>query len=254
MSLNAISTKLEDWRYADPEWLESADPAYLGHWAVLDVPAGETRSAFNRRVSGAQAKGGRVQRLRVHVGKGGRYEHFELNCALAYSRIELEVTLEEGAHFEFGGVTLGAGEARQEFVTKVIHAAPGSSSNQVVRAVQWDRSIANFLGRVEVKLDAQKTDAAQNFRAMLLEAGASANAKPELEIFADDVKCAHGAAIGALDEQAAFYMASRGIPPAEAKALLVRAFIADAFVAIPDQRVAERMMEEAVDYLAGAQL
>ena len=86
-----------------------------------------------------------------------------------------------------------------------------ATSNQVVRAVHWGSATGNFLGRIDVARDAQKTDAAQDFKGLLLQRGASANAKPELEIFADDVKCAHGAAIGQMDEMAGYYMAARGI-------------------------------------------
>lgn len=233
------TTRDEDWRYADAEWLAAADPVLLGKWRELSVPAGETLC------ESAVVEPG-VDRLRVKVGKGGRFELFLINAAGPYSRAEVDVTLEEGAHFEFGGVTIGGGAKRQEFVTRVRHANPGATSNQVVRAVQWGQSTGNFLGRIEVARDAQKTDAAQNFRAILLERGASANTKPELEIFADDVKCAHGAAIGELDEAAAFYMAARGLPPEAAKRLLVRAFIADAFVAIEDLELRERLFEQAI--------
>ncbi len=83
----------------------------------------------------------------------------------------------------------------------------------------------------------------------MLERGASANAKPELEIFADDVKCAHGAAIGQMDEAARFYMASRGLAPDAARALLIRAFIADAFAALEDESEAERLLAAAIDVL-----
>ena len=249
------TTRDEDWRYGDSEVLASLPADYLQHWGTVDVLAGETKFASNFHSSGPQATGGSVHRTRVHVGAGGRYEHFEINAmTLEYSRIELEVTLEEGAHFEFGGVTIGRGNARQEFVTRVIHKSPNATSNQVVRAVQGGLSVANFLGRIEVARDAQKTDAGQNFRAILLNKGASANAKPELEIFADDVKCAHGAAIGQLDEAAAYYMAARGIAPDVARKLLVQAFIGDALTALGDRRIAERMLERALEQLDGAAL
>jgi len=244
----------EAWRYADGEWLAHAPADWLHHWGTLDVPAGETKCSHSFRDSGAQATGGWLQRTRIHVGAGGRYEHFEINACRAYSRIELEVTLEEGAHFEFGGVTIGREDARQEFVTRVIHKSPHATSNQVVRAVQGGHSTGNYLGRIEVARDAQKTDAAQNFRAILLDAGASANTKPELEIFADDVKCAHGAAIGQLDQAAAYYMAARGIAPDVARKLLVQAFIGDALVAINDRQIADRMLERALGQLEGAAL
>ncbi|PEQ12175.1 hypothetical protein B2G71_13650 [Novosphingobium sp. PC22D] len=234
------TTRDEAWRYADGAALAAASPEALTGWHRLDVAPGETA----RHIGDADA--GDIDRLRVHVGAGGRYEHFALLCEGHYTRREIEVTLDEGAHFEFGGVVLGDGEATREFVTRVVHAQPDATSNQLVRAVSRDRATANFLGRVEVARDAQKTDAGQNFRAILLNEGASANAKPELEIFADDVKCAHGAAIGAMDEAAAFYMAARGLPPEVARALLIRAFIADAFGAIDDEEARDAMIGRAL--------
>lgn len=252
ISAERPSLKDESWRYADGDFLAGAEVAVLTNWHEHAVPAGEVERGF-AILKENDPQGGNVDRLRVRVGKGARYEHFVINAAGPYARCELDVILEEGAHFELGGVTLGGGDLRQEIVTRVVH-APDATSNQVVRAVQWGRSTGNFLGRIEIPRDAQRADAAQNFRAILLEAGASANAKPELEIYADDVKAAHGAAIGALDAQAGFYMAARGIPPHEARKLLVRAFIADAFAAIADAEVREDMLEQALHFLEGAQL
>lgn len=237
----------EAWRYADAGYLAEAELALLTGWQELHIPAGEAREETRIVEAG-------VERLRVNVGQGARYALFAINAAGPYARLEVEVTLEEGAHFEFGGVTLGGGDKVQEFVTRTIHAQPNATSNQVVRAVQWGRSTGNFLGRIEVVKHAQKTDAGQNFRAMLLEKGASANTKPELEIFADDVQCAHGAAIGQLDEAARYYMAARGIAPDVARKLLVQAFIGDAFVEMSDQSQAESMLERALAQLEEAAL
>ncbi|WP_114521239.1 SufD family Fe-S cluster assembly protein [Altererythrobacter sp. ZODW24] len=247
------TTRDEDWRYGDGEYLAAADLATIGHWRTLEVPAGETRREVQAHQSG-EASVGMTDRLRVHVGKGGRFEAFHSITGGKYQRVEIEVTLEEGAHFEFGGVTVGGDDKVQEFVTRVIHSEPNGTSNQVVRAVQWGKSVGNFLGRIEVVRDAQKTDAGQNFRALLLEKGATANTKPELEIFADDVLCAHGAAIGAMDEQARFYMAARGLAPEVAQRLLVQAFIGDAFAAIEDDDTRERMVEGALAELEDAQI
>jgi len=233
------SRKDEAWRYADAGWLAAADAEALAQWREIVVPAGASLRETSHIVEGG------VTRLRVRVGSGGRYEHFAINSAGRYSRLELDVTLEEGAHLEFGGVTIGGGDKAQEFVTGVKH-APHSSSNQVVRAVQWGRSTGNFLGRIAIPRDSQQVDAAQNFKAILLEKGASANAKPELVIHADDVKAAHGAAIGALDERAGYYMAARGIPPEIARKLLVRAFIADAFEALDDDAEHDALLEKAL--------
>ncbi len=244
------TTREEEWRYADGEWLAAADPATLAHWHEHAVSPGETERGVAVFEPGLASQ---VDRLRVHVGAGGRYEHFVINAGGSYSRCELDVVLDEGAHFELGGVILGGGDARCEIVARVVH-APASSSSQVVRAVQWGRSVGNFLGKIEIPRHSQQVDAAQNFKAILLEAGASANAKPELEIYADDVKAAHGAAIGALDETAAFYMASRGIAPDAARKLLVRAFIADAFAGVALEELREDLLEQALHYLEGASL
>lgn len=240
------SNRDEDWRYADAAALETLDADTLTGWREITVRAGESR-AETRDVTG-------IERLRIRVGPGGRFELSAVNAARAYARLEAEVTLEDGAHFEFGGVTIGGGASSREFVTRVIHAEPNATSNQVVRAVHWGEATGNFLGRIEVARDAQKTDAAQNFRAILLEKGASANTKPELEIFADDVKCAHGAAIGTLDATAGFYMAARGIPPEIARKLQVQAFIADAFENVEDAGLGERLLERALSVLEGAKL
>ena len=229
----------EDWRYADADWLAAADAQALAHWREVAVPAGVTL-----RESSVLVEGG-ATRLRIRVGSGARYEHFAINSTGRYARLELDVTLEERAHFTFGGVTIGGGDKVQEFVTRVNH-APRSTSSQVVRAVQWGKATGNFLGRIEIPQGSQQVDAAQNFKAILLEKGASANAKPELEIHADDVKAAHGAAIGALDETAGFYMAARGIPPEAARKLLVRAFIADAFEALEDERLHDELLARAL--------
>lgn len=237
----------EAWRYADAGYLQHAELSTLTDWQELTVAAGEEREDARIVPAG-------VERLRVHLGKGARYAMFALNAAGPYARLELEVTLEDGAHFEFGGVTVGGGDATQEFVTRTIHAKPNGTSNQIVRAVQWGRSTGNFLGRIDVVKDAQKTDAAQSFRALLLEKGASANTKPELEIFADDVQCAHGAAIGQMDEMARYYMAARGIPPEAARKLLVQAFIADAFVEMRDPAAAEKMLAAALGHLSEASI
>jgi Fe-S cluster assembly protein SufD len=234
----------EDWRYADAGFLATADPAELASWEEWALePAG-----LRREYRIITAPG--VQRLRVQVGPGARFELAAVIAAEGYCRFEVEVILAEGASFEFGGVTIGGGDNVQEFVSRTVHARPGAVSKQIVRAVHWGRATGNFLGRIEVVKDAQKSDAAQNFRAILLEKGASANTRPELEIFADDVKCAHGAAIGALDEQAGFYMAARGLPPATARRLLIRAFIADAFAGVSDKAQRERLFDHALSVLA----
>jgi len=240
----------EAWRYADIDALKGLGVEALDNWQHIAVPAGETvRDTF---VIGSDAP--ELRRIRVTLGEGARAEFFVTNVGGDYTRLEVEVTLAKGAHFEFGGVTIGGGDAVREFVTTTIHAEPEATSNQTVRSVHWDTGTGNFLGEIKVVKDAQKTDAAQDFKGLLLEAGASANAVPQLEIFADDVKCAHGATVGQLDEGARFYMAARGLSPEMAQRLLVQAFIGDAFVELDDEAAREELLNAALSALEGAAL
>ena len=103
------------------------------------------------------------------------------------------------------------------------------------------KATGSFLGKIEVAREGQQTDAEQSVKAMLLDRGATANAKPELEIFADDVKCAHGATVGELDKNQLFYAAARGLDPASARALLLEGFIGGLWDEIDgdDQGIAE---------------
>ncbi|MCY7279465.1 MAG: SufD family Fe-S cluster assembly protein, partial [Sphingomonas bacterium] len=101
-----------------------------------------------------------------------------------------------------------------------------ATSRQVIRSVLGGKAVGSYLGKVAVARDAQHSDSVQSIKAMLLDRGASANAKPELEIYADDVKCAHGATVGELDRDQLFYAAARGLDPAGARALLLEGFIA----------------------------
>jgi Fe-S cluster assembly protein SufD len=247
-ALTLPTARDEAWRYADFAALAGLAPERFGEWKEIALAPGETR----RKCLVLDGSGPELHRVRLTVGEGARAELFAVNCGADYIRLEVEVRLARAAHFEFGGVTIGGGEATREFVTRTVHAEPEATSSQVVRAVHWGTATGNFLGRIDVARDAQKTDAAQDFKALLLERGASANAKPELEIFADDVKCAHGAAIGQMDEMAGYYMAARGIPPETARKLLVRAFIADAFVTLEDEGEQEKLLGAALDALGDA--
>lgn len=248
--INRPSTKLEEWRYADSAALERLTPEDFDQWEEITVNQGDT----HQQCLVFDSSGPLLRRIRVVLGEGARAEFFAVIAASDYTRVELEVNLASGAHFEFGGVTIGGGAAVREFVTRTIHNAPDATSNQTVRSVHWGEATGNFLGRIDVGREGQRTDAAQDFKALLLERGATANAKPELEIFADDVKCAHGAAIGQMDEMARFYMASRGLAPDVAKRLLVRAFIADALAQLDDEAEQERLLEVALASLTEAAL
>ena len=241
MTVATLPTRKDEaWRYSA---LEALEGVALDDWREIAVEAGQTfRECLTIEDSPESRDAAELRRLRVTLGEGARCELFAVIAAGRLGRIEIEVRLAKGAHFELGGVTLGGRDTTREFVTRVVHAEPDATSNQVVRAVHWGQGTGNFLGNIDVVQDAQKTDAAQSFKGLLLEKGASVNAVPQLEIFADDVKCAHGASVGQMDEAARYYMAARGLSPDLSRRLLVQAFIGDAFVALADEAERERMM------------
>ena len=240
----------EAWRYADMDGVARLGAGALDVWKEIALAPGEVR----RHAMVVDSAAPELHRIRLDIGEGARGELFVTNAGGDYTRVEVEVRLARGAHFEFGGVTIGGAGVTREFVTQVVHAEPEATSNQTIRAVHWAGATGNFLGEIKVARHAQKTDAAQDFKGLLLEAGASANAVPQLEIFADDVKCAHGATVGALDEAARFYMMARGLDPATAQRLLVQAFIGDAFVALEDEAERETLLDAALAALGGAKL
>jgi len=170
---------------------------------------------------------------------------FALSNAPRYGRYEIDVTLHEGADFALYGANIGGGNSTLEIVTTARHIAPGATSRQTIRSVLGDKATGSFLGRIEVAREGQQTDAEQSVKAMLLDRGATANAKPELEIFADDVKCAHGATVGELDKNQLFYAAARGLDPISARTLLLEGFIAGLWDEIDgeDQGIAELARE-----------
>jgi Fe-S cluster assembly protein SufD len=154
------------------------------------------------------------------------------------------------AYAEVAGALLARRRQRHDANLVIRHKAPNGTSRQIWRSVADDKAACSVAARVEVARDAQKSDGEQSLKGLLLDRGATINAKPELEIFADDVKCAHGATVGELDRQALFYLESRGVEPDEAKALLTRAFVADALDRIGEQAVREAFYADAEDWFA----
>lgn len=218
----------EAWRYADLAALATVWPVIP---QTIVVGAGE-RAVHTLVLAGL---GTEVHDIAVTLGEGAHFAMHVLNAARGYGRIAVRVTLARGAQFDFGAAQIAGVDHRVEIVTEVVHAEPDAASRQIVRQVLAGRATGNYLGRVVVARGANGSDGNQSVRAMLLDRGATANARPELEIYADDVKCAHGCAIGELDKDGLFYLASRGLPPGAAKALMLQAFVAEAFAGARDE-------------------
>ena len=235
--MTALPTrKLEAYRYADIDALRDV-------WDGLAQPD-EVKIAAQQRLQQIWLPSGDeidIRRVEMVVEAGAVVRIFALNNASRYGRYEIDVTMHEGADFALFGANIGGGNSTLEIVTTLKHVAPGATSHQTIRSVLGDKATGSFLGRIEVAREGQQTDAEQSVKAMLLDRGATANAKPELEIFADDVKCAHGATVGELDKNQLFYAASRGLDPVAARALLLEGFVGGLWDGIEgdDQGIAE---------------
>lgn len=176
----------------------------------------------------------------VSVGAGGNYHATNISLGGNLSRFEARVRLlvdEAGATVD--GVALaGTGESH-DMLVHIDHRMPNTTSDQIFRTVADARGKTSFQGKVTVAAGAQQVNADQSFKALLLDRTAEANAKPELEIFADDVKCSHGATVGELDDKALFYLTSRGIDPTTARQMLVEAFSDEAFARTGNESLSE---------------
>ena len=235
--MTALPTrKLEAFRYADIEalgevWTSLAQPE------IIDIAAQQKL----QQIWLPSDEDVQVRRVEMTLHTGASASIFALNMAAHYGRIEIDVSLHEGAHFSLHAANIGGGSSNLEIVTVVRHLEPSATSRQMVRSVLGGKAVGSYLGKVAVSRDAQHSDSVQSIKAMLLNRGASANAKPELEIYADDVKCAHGASVGELDAEQLFYAAARGLDPASARALLLGGFVGGLWDAIEgdDQGIAE---------------
>ena len=190
---------------------------------------------------------GTVQAL---VSRDAKYDSFTLSIGGRLSRNEVLVRLEgPGAHAGVNGAYLMRGNEHCDNTTVIEHLAPNTTSREIFKGVLDDQSRAVFQGRIVVHKDAQKTDGHQLCKTLLLSSGAEIDAKPELEIYADDVKCSHGATTGQIDETALFYLRSRGIPEALARNLLVQSFLGEALEEVLQDDVREALISKVLHWL-----
>ncbi|MBV8399936.1 MAG: Fe-S cluster assembly protein SufD [Acetobacteraceae bacterium] len=185
--------------------------------------------------------------LYAQIAERGTYDSFALILGGRVTRTEVHARLsgEHGATHLNGAQLLG-GVQHADFTTVVSHDAPCCASRQTVKNVLSGRARGVFQGKIEVARGAQKTDGYQMNQALLLSPEAEIDSKPQLEIYADDVKCSHGATVGELDANQLFYVRSRGVPESEARALLVRAFLTEALDAVGDEQVRD-VLDAAVE-------
>jgi Fe-S cluster assembly protein SufD len=226
------------------------------HPASSAVTAVEMEITLHPRAKFVHGKivsgGAHLARSTVRVADGAYYNNFALLHGTQPARNEIAVTLAgEEAHAVMNGAMLLRGTDHADTVLHVTHAAPNCSSRQIYRSVLDGKAHGVFQGKILVAKGAQKTDGYQLSRALLLSDQAEIDAKPELEIYADDVKCSHGSTVGELDEDALFYLRARGLSEIEARALLIEGFVAELFDEIQVEAWRDRFRALTLGWLKG---
>ncbi|MDC2987055.1 Fe-S cluster assembly protein SufD [Candidatus Pelagibacter bacterium] len=216
-----------------------------------NINVGKNSSFKNIILQKSKSKGYFYKNIKGSQAYNSSYQNFILSSGLRFNKIEINMDLEKensNCHI-LSGLSLGK-EEHQEIKTQINHLAPNCKSYQKIKNVLDSDSTGVYQGKIFVKDIAQKTDAYQLSKALILDDQAEFNAKPELEIYADDVKCSHGSTSGSIDENAVHYLMTRGIELPVAKKLLINGFISEIFENIPEEKLKfflEKSIMEQVD-------
>lgn len=200
-----------------------------------------------------QAQGGadtHLGQIRIALGADAKLRLYVINAGGKLVRQEIHVVVSgEGSDLNLRGINLLGGETHNDVTFTVGHDVPNTTSSEVIRNVIFDRAHGVFQGQIRVAPDAQKTDAKMSCNTLLLSDDADFSAKPELEIFADDVQCGHGATVIDIDHTQLFYLMARGIPENRARAMLVNAFVAEIVEELEDEPLVEALEEVIAGWL-----
>ncbi|MEM6812527.1 MAG: Fe-S cluster assembly protein SufD [Pseudomonadota bacterium] len=196
-----------------------------------------------------------TQNTSVHVAGNATYEAFTLTAGEGLSRNQVHVELQGAeASCDVNGINLLSNAQNADTTITIEHQAPNCRSNQNYRNVVTDKATGIFQGKVHVHRVAQQTDGYQLSNSLVLSHAATMNTKPELEIYADDVKCSHGATTGRIDDEALFYLRSRGIPEEEARSILIQAFVSEVIEEISHEATSEDVIYKLSQWLSTASL
>ena len=226
-------------------------PAAARFSKVMEVEVAEGGRFHHVRAQGRDHERRAVTHIFARLGAGALFKSFTLTANGVLTRNEAVIELagdEAVAHV--AGAAVGDGAFHHDDTVFVTHAAERCESRQVFKKVLKNGAVGVFQGKILVKPGAQKTDGYQISQSLLLDEDSQFLAKPELEIYADDVKCSHGSTSGAIDEVALFYLRSRGVPERVAQSLLVLAFLAEAIAEIEDEAIAEDIRSRLEGWLA----
>lgn len=220
--------------------------------AVSEIAVGAGARIRHLRMQRESPLAWHVGLTRVRLARDSSYSGFVVSAGSRLARTEMRVRIEgTGAECALAGITLVRGRSHSDITTDIEHASGHARSRQTFKAVLDDRSRSVFQGRILVAEGAQRTDAHQINRNLLLARGALADSKPELIIHADDVKCSHGATVGDLDHDALFYLRARGIDEVTARGLLIEAFVRELIESEPDDAVRTLVERTLTEWLAG---
>lgn len=214
--------------------------------SVFEIELGAGARLQHFRLQQEDVEAFHTASLYATIAQDAAYEHFTLTLGAKLSRTEIEANLVgQQALAHLNAAQLLGGSQHGDFTSIIRHKAPNCPSRQTVKSVLAGKARGVFQGKIEVDQIAQKTDGYQMSQALLLSPHAEMDIKPELQIFADDVKCSHGATIGTLDEEQVFYLRSRGIAEADARQILIRAFLEEALEPVTHD-AARGLFEEAL--------
>jgi Fe-S cluster assembly protein SufD len=219
-----------DSSYADSTGLDFklAEGASLTRIVILDEPTTATS----------------IRRSTVETAPNSTFKQYVFSTGAAFQRFETHVDhVGQGAVVEVHGAYLLKDKTHFDYTTRITHSGPDGITAQTIKGLVKDQATAVFQGRILVERGADGTDARMQHQALMLNDGAHVRAKPELEIYADDVQCAHGNTIGALDEAALFFCQSRGMPEAVARSLLTQAFVLPVAEMIEDEAIRAKALE-----------
>ncbi|WP_051244653.1 Fe-S cluster assembly protein SufD [Thalassobaculum salexigens] len=223
-----ILVVVEDGAMADLVEVHTGGGAYVNN-AVTELVIGKDARLGHYKLQAESGEAFHIAMTAARCAANSTYDNFALSTGATLSRNEIRATL-AGRHIEYriNGGYLACGDQHMDTATFIDHAEPDCASHELYKGVLADRAHGVFQGKILVRPDAQKTDGYQMNRALLLSREAEINSKPELEIYADDVKCSHGATVGELEDDQLFYLMARGIPEERARAILVSAYVDEA--------------------------
>jgi Fe-S cluster assembly protein SufD len=217
---------------------------------ALELTIGDDAHVDHVKIGTEGSRALHISTLMAAIGARAQFHDLSFTTGGAVVRNQLYVRFAgERATASIGGASLLKGRQHVDTTLVVDHAVPGGTSRELFKSVLDGESRGVFQGKIIVRPGAQRTDGRMMTRALLLSEAAEADNKPELEIFADDVQCGHGATAGALDQDLLFYLKARGIPQHEAEALLIQAFVGEAIEAVEHDGLRDALMGASVAWL-----